>query len=129
VADRRWRRHGHNPWIAACIIDHIAAECRGYPKELRMLCGVVDRVDSDGKFGFIIGPNGEEYFFHQTALMETEFGDLGPGVPVEFNSDEDNPGDLPDEHIRAINVRLADDAVPAVENEPLPPEKVVGPAG
>lgn len=93
-----------------------------------MLRGVVDRVDSNGKFGFIIGPNGEEYFFHQSGLMGPEFGDLGPGVPVEFNAEEQSPGDLPNEHSRAINVRLADDAVPAVENEPLPPEKAVGPA-
>jgi CspA family cold shock protein len=90
-----------------------------------MLRGVVDRVVPDGKFGFIIGPNGEEYFFHQSALKETEFEDLGPGVPVEFNAEtETERGDRPDEHLRAINVRLADDAVPAVDNEPLPAEKV-----
>lgn len=94
-----------------------------------MLRGVVDRVVPDGKFGFIIGPNGEEYFFHQSALKETEFGDLGPGVPVEFHAeDEEAPGDRPSEHLRAIDVRLAPDAVPAVDNEPLPPEKAVGPA-
>ena len=90
-----------------------------------MLRGVVDRVVPDGKFGFIIGPNGEEYFFHQSALKETAFEDLGPGVPVEFNAEtETERGDRPDEHLRAINVRLTDDAVPAVDNEPLPAEKV-----
>ena len=94
-----------------------------------MLRGVVDRVDPAGKFGFIIGPNGEEYFFHQSAVKEAEFGDFGPGVPVEFNTEEQSPGDLPEEHARAVNVRLAPDAVPAVDNEPLPPEKAVGPAG
>ena len=89
-----------------------------------MLRGVVDRVVPDGKFGFIIGPNGEEYFFHQTALKETAFEDLGPGVPVEFHADEETAaGDRPDEHLRARDVRMADDAVPAVENEPLPAEK------
>jgi cold shock CspA family protein len=93
-----------------------------------MLRGVVDRVDPTGKFGFIIGPNGEEYFFHQSGLNGAEFGDLGPGVPVEFNTEEHSPGDLPNEHIRAVNVQLANDAVPADENEPLPPEKAVGPA-
>jgi hypothetical protein len=30
--------------------------------------GTVDRVVADEGFGFIIGPNGEEYFFHRTAL-------------------------------------------------------------
>lgn len=90
-----------------------------------MLRGTVDRVVPEGKYGFIIGLNGEEYFFPLSALMGTEFGDLGPGVPVEFNADDDNPGDRPDEHARAINVRLAEDAVPAVDNEPLPPEKSV----
>jgi cold shock CspA family protein len=92
-----------------------------------MLRGVVDRVDPEGKFGFIIGPNGEEYFFHMTALMGPEFEDLAPGVAVEFNAEtETDPGDLPSEHLRAINIRLAPDAIPGVENEPYPPVKISG---
>jgi cold shock CspA family protein len=91
-----------------------------------MLRGVVDRVVPDGKFGFIIGPNGEEYFFHQSALKETEFEELAPGVPVEFHGETaTEAGDRPDEHLRAIDVRLTDDAVPAVDNETLPVEKVM----
>ncbi len=85
--------------------------------------GTVDRLNTDGRFGFIVGPNGEEYFFHQSALEATRYEDLAPGVPVEFDSGED-PGDTPDEHLRAIRIRLADDAIPAADNESLPPEKV-----
>lgn len=92
-----------------------------------MLRGTVARVDPEGKFGFILGPNGEEYFFHQTALMGTDFEELAPGVAVEFNAeDEPDTGDRPDEHARAINIRLAPDAIPAVDNEELPPEKITG---
>ena len=85
--------------------------------------GTVDRVVADGGFGFVIGPNGEEYFFHRSALSGVEFEELAPGVPVEFQATE-GEGDTADEHLRAVNVRLAPDAVPAVDNEPLPPEKV-----
>jgi cold shock CspA family protein len=85
--------------------------------------GTVDRVVADGGFGFIIGPNGEEYFFHRSALSGPEFGEMGPGVPVLFDVTE-GKGDDPEEHLRAINVRLTEDAVPAVDNEPLPPEKL-----
>ena len=88
-----------------------------------MLRGVVDRVMPEGGFGFVIGPNGEEYFFHRSALVGVEYEELAEGVPVEFNVGED-PGDTPDEHLRAVNVRLAADAIPAVDNEPLPPEKL-----
>jgi len=88
-----------------------------------MLQGTVDRVDVEGRFGFIIGPNGEEYFFHQSALQGPDFEELGPGVTVVFNVSTD-PGDESDEHLRAVDVRLADDAIPAVDNEPLPPEKI-----
>ncbi|MGI8405231.1 MAG: cold-shock protein [Thermomicrobiales bacterium] len=63
-----------------------------------MLQGTVDRVDPEGKFGFIIGPNGEEYFFHQSALQGPDFGELGPGVFVEFDISTD-PGDHRDEHV------------------------------
>lgn len=87
--------------------------------------GVVDRVVPEGGFGFLIGPNGEEYFFHRSALIGAEFEELGPGVTVEFQVAED-PGDTPDEHLRAVNIRLAEDAVLAVDNEPLPPWKLGG---
>jgi cold shock CspA family protein len=87
--------------------------------------GIVDRVIADRGFGFLIGPNGEEYFFHRGGLKGTEFSDLGPGVTVEFQAAEDE-SDRQDEHLRAVNVRLADDAIPAVDNEPLPAEKVGG---
>ena len=90
-----------------------------------MLLGTVDRVDSEGGFGFIIGPNGEEYFFHQSALQGPEFGDLGPGVTVRFDVSTEE-GDRPDEHLRAVDIKFAEDAIPAEDNEPLPPEKIGG---
>lgn len=87
--------------------------------------GTVDRVNGEEGFGFLIGPNGEEYFFHRSALLDAEWGDIAPGVPVWFQAAEE-PGDRPDEHLRAVNVRLTEDAVPGVDNEPLPPEKIGG---
>ena len=92
------------------------------------MLGRVDRVVPDGGYGFIIGPNGEEYFFHRSALNGPEFEDLGPGVSVLFEAQE-GKGDEPEEHLRAINIRLAPDAIPAVDNEPLPPGKVAGGVG
>ena len=87
--------------------------------------GTVDRVVPDGGYGFIVGPNGEEYFFHRSALTGPEFEEMGPGVAVLFEAHEAK-GDEPEEHLRAINIRLAPDAIPAVDNEPLPPGKVAG---
>jgi len=91
----------------------------------RTMQGTVDRVVADEGFGFIIGPNGEEYFFHRTALKGADWEELGPGVPVIFQSTV-GQGDRPDEHLRAVDIVLAPDAVPAVDNEPLPPGKVAG---
>lgn len=90
--------------------------------------GMVDRVVAEDGFGFIVGPNGEEYFFHRSALKGVEFGELAPGVPVIFQAEE-GTGDRPDEHLRAVDIVLADDAIPAVDNEPLPVGKVSGEAG
>jgi len=87
--------------------------------------GTVDRVVADDGYGFLIGPNGEEYFFHRSALIDAEWEEIAAGVPVWFQA-TDESGDLPDEHLRAVNVRLTDDAVPGVDNEPLPPGKVAG---
>lgn len=87
--------------------------------------GTVDRIVPDAGFGFIVGPNGEEYFFHRSALTGPEFEELAPGVPVLFEA-HDGKGDAPDEHLRAVDIRLTDDAVPAVDNELLPSEKLGG---
>lgn len=84
--------------------------------------GTIDRVVPSEGYGFLIGPNGEEYFFHRSALKKTRFEELTGGTPVTFDFGED-PGDRPDEHLRAVNFRMTDDAIPAIENEPLPPEK------
>lgn len=85
--------------------------------------GTIDRVVPESGFGFLIGPNGEEYFFHRSGLKETMFEELAGGTPVTFEVSED-PGDQPGEHLRAVNVRMTDEAIPAIENEPLPPEKI-----
>ena len=42
---------------------------------------------------------------------------------VEFTVGREE-GDRPDEGPRAVDVRLADDAIPAVDNTPLPAEKL-----
>jgi len=87
--------------------------------------GTVDRVVPEDGFGFIIGPNGEAYFFHRSALRGAEREEMRPGVGVVFEAHA-AAGDRPDEHLRAIDVRSAPDAVPAVDNELLPPEKIGG---
>jgi cold shock CspA family protein len=87
--------------------------------------GTVDRVVPDEGFGFIIGPNGEEYFFHRTGLKGAEWEEIGPGSQVHFQIGED-PGDRPAEHLRAVDVFIDPDSIPAVGNEPLPQGKVGG---
>jgi cold shock CspA family protein len=85
--------------------------------------GVVDTLLIDRGFGFIAA-GGERYFFNQAALQGLDFEDLGPGTEVEFEIDRDPAGDRPDEEPRAVSIRLADGAVPAVDHEVLPPEKL-----
>ena len=88
--------------------------------------GTIDRVVPEEGFGFLIGPNGEEYFFHRTALKEAEWEEMGPGVEVYFQP-EAGVGDRPDEHLRAVDIHLTPDTMPAVDNEPLPQGKLTGP--
>jgi hypothetical protein len=44
-------------------------------------------------------------------------------VAVEFMLGQES-GDRPSEGLRAVDVRLADDAIPAVDHEVLPAEKL-----
>ena len=87
--------------------------------------GTVTDVIIDRGFGFIAEEgSGQRFFFHRNALQQgTEFGDLAPGVTVDFEAATDTSGDEPGERPRAVNVRLTDDAIPAVDNEVLPPQK------
>jgi cold shock CspA family protein len=86
--------------------------------------GVIVRIDADGKFGFIEGVDGREFFFHLTGLSGVDFDQLAVGSKVEFSVREHEPGDEPGEHPRAVHVQLAPEQVPVIENEPLPPEKL-----
>jgi len=65
--------------------------------------GTIERLVEKGGFGFIVGPNTVEYFFHRTGLKEAEFSELTPGTPVWFDVSED-PGAKPGQHLRAVNV-------------------------
>jgi cold shock CspA family protein len=86
--------------------------------------GVIARLDSDGKFGFIESEDGREFFFHLTGLSGVEFSELAEGTEVEFSIATHQTGDEPGEHPRAVHVQLGEKAVPVVANEPLPPEKL-----
>ena len=85
--------------------------------------GTVASVSPERGFGFITTEDGQEFFFHRNALQATDFEELAAGVAVEFEAGHDTRGDEPGERPRAVNVRLADQAVPAVDHEVLPPEK------
>ena len=85
--------------------------------------GTIARLVADRGFGFIAGDDGQEFFFHRSALQATEFEELAEGVAVEFDVKRDAEGDEEDERPRAVSVRLAEEAVPAVDHEVLPAEK------
>jgi len=88
------------------------------------MLGTVTRVIEERGFGFIEDEERREYFFHRSALNGTEFGELAPGVAVEFEVSNENTGDEEHEGPRAVNVHIAPGAVGAVDGEILPPAKV-----
>jgi cold shock CspA family protein len=86
--------------------------------------GTIARISPERGFGFITpDEEGGEIFFHRNALHGVEFDELASGVAVEFTLGHEE-GDQPSEGLRAVDVRLADDAIPAVDNETLPAEKL-----
>jgi len=85
--------------------------------------GSITRLVAELGFGFITTDEGEEFFFHRNALQSTDFEELAEGVRVVFEVGHDTSGDEPGERPRAVSVRLADDAVPAVDHERLPESK------
>jgi len=86
--------------------------------------GTIVSISPERGFGFIAPDDGgDELFFHRSALHGVEFEELAEGVTVEFSAGHES-GDRPNEGPRAVDIRLADDAVPAVDNTTLPPEKL-----
>ena len=85
--------------------------------------GEISRLAPDGGFGFIIGENRQEFFFHRSALQALDFDELAPGIRVIFEAGHEAHGDEQGERPRAVNIRLAPDETPAVDHEILPEEK------
>ncbi len=63
--------------------------------------GTIKRLVADKGFGFIAAPDGNEYFFHQSACTDARFDDLREGQAVTFEKGQGPKGP------RAENVKLA----------------------
>ena len=55
------------------------------PDEGRRMRGVVARVTPERGFGFIVGDDDAEYFFHRGALQAVRFEGLAPGVEADVH--------------------------------------------
>ena len=62
--------------------------------------GKIKRLIRLRGFGFITRENGEEVFFHRSALQGEDFDALEEGTSVEFNLTRGPKG------LRAVNVRV-----------------------
>jgi len=63
--------------------------------------GVIKRLVSDKGFGFVQAQDGTEYFFHQSACVDTRFDQLREGQALTFDKGQGPKGP------RAENIRLA----------------------
>jgi len=63
--------------------------------------GTIKRLVSDKGFGFILAADGNEYFFHNSAVAGVAFDDLRENQSVTFEKGEGPKGP------RGENVRLA----------------------
>jgi CspA family cold shock protein len=69
-------------------------------KEAIGLKGKITHLVRFRGFGFISAENGEQVFFHRSALQGEDFDALEEGTSVEFNLTRGPKG------IRAVNVRV-----------------------
>jgi cold shock protein len=63
--------------------------------------GVIKRLISDKGFGFVQASDGNEYFFHQSAVVDGSFQQLREGESLTFDRGQGPKGP------RAENVRRA----------------------
>jgi len=69
-----------------------------------MAKGTVKRLVRERGFGFILGEDGVELFFHRSALPGTGFDALAEGQAVEFDVERGDKGP------RAANVKVGSPA-------------------
>jgi cold shock protein len=62
--------------------------------------GTIKRLVSDKGFGFVVGPDGNEYFFHQSAC-DGQFDQMHEGQSVEFAMGQGPKGPRA-ENVRAV---------------------------
>jgi CspA family cold shock protein len=65
------------------------------------MSGKIKRLVTDKGFGFVAATDGIEYFFHQSACVDTRFDDLREGQAVTFDKGQGAKGP------RAENLRPA----------------------
>ena len=70
-------------------------------RELATTNGKIKRLMHDKGFGFVAAEDGSEYFFHQSACVDTRFDELREGQAVTFQKGQGPKGP------RAEQVRLA----------------------
>ncbi len=62
--------------------------------------GKIKKLIQDRGYGFITAENGQDIFFHRSAIVGTDFSALDEGTSVEFNSEIGPKGP------RAVNVKI-----------------------
>ncbi|HAK94912.1 MAG TPA: cold-shock protein [Planctomycetes bacterium] len=65
-----------------------------------MMRGQINRLKTDRGFGFIRSANGEDVFFHRSAVVDNDFDRLREGQEVTFESESSPRG------ARAKNVKV-----------------------
>ncbi len=87
--------------------------------------GRVDRLIPAEGYGFIVAENGQELFFHRSALEGVDWEEIAPGTMHDAGVRREGARDgrRAWRDPRAVSVRLAPDAVPAADHERLPAEK------
>lgn len=67
-----------------------------------MHTGKIKRIVGERGFGFICDTDGREVFFHQSAVVDTQFANLKEDTQVEFDIEKSPKGP------RAINVHVVE---------------------
>jgi cold shock protein len=63
--------------------------------------GTIKRLVSEKGFGFVLGQDGREYFFHQSACVGVRFDSLREGQSVTFEAGQGPKGPRA-ENVKAV---------------------------
>ena len=69
--------------------------------------GVIEELNAEARSGYLVGIDGQRFYFRETSLLDAAFDELRPGSVVEFEAARDTFVEQPRESPSAVDISVS----------------------